>query len=1006
MKSKKRQIRIFKIKQVLCLFVLCFLMIGLQTPGFGQNSRVTGTVSSEDGSVLEGVTIMARNANIGTFSDFEGKFSIDVPSLSDTLVFSYISYSSQTVPVNGRSTIDVVLQESIRSLDEVVIVGYGTQRKSDLTGSISSVKAEAINRIPTASVEQALQGKVAGLQVTPISGEPGKGAIMRIRGTGTLNNASPLFVVDGMLIDDINFLSPNDIESVEVLKDASATAIYGSRGANGVIIISTKRGKSSKAKIAFNSYYGSQEITRMIPLANGTEYAQLTNEVGINENRLPTYDDPALFGEGTDWQQVIYQKAPILSHQIAAQGASEAMDYHISANYYSQEGILRGSAFERLTLRANNGYQVAPFLKVGHNVSFIYTKSKFGPGVVSNAYQADPTVPVWDSLGNFSNTSINAPIGNPEAVIFYNNNNGSGNRTVGNTYLDLTFLKHFLFKSSFGWDLNQNNAKQFTPVFFVSPLQQNQENRLSVSFNKSSSLLWENTLTFDKEWDKHHVNLLGGMTSQEFVYEDLQAARRNFPGETAEFLFLNAGEIEGQTNSNGSFEWSMFSYLFRANYSFQGRFLFTATFRADGSSRFGKDNQFGYFPSFAGGWNIAKESFFKKQELFSRLKLRASWGRIGNDKIGAYAGRAVVTSNLNAVFGPDESLNNGASIITLANPGIRWEETAQTDIGLEFGMFENRLIGEVDYYNRVTDDILIDVPIPAYVGSANNPVINAAKVLNKGWDFNLSWYDQIGKWDYHISGVASTVYNEVLALGEGKEEIFGGGLGVGGKLGTRTVVGLPIGAFYGYEVDGIFQNQSDLETYPTRGVEVPGDLRFRDANGDGVITTEDRVYLGSPIPNFMYGFDFGLAAYNFDLTVEFNGVSGNKIVNAKKMARFGTPNFETSFLDRWTAEGSSNTEPRVTNGGHNFEMSDRFIEDGSFLRLRNLQIGYTLPRSILTYLKANQFRIYVSGTNLWTSTSFSGYTPEITSSSVINVGIDSGSYPIAKTYLVGLSLSF
>ncbi|MDX2245928.1 MAG: TonB-dependent receptor [Bacteroidia bacterium] len=985
--------------------IFAFLVMGFQMAGFAQGFKVTGTVTNNEGEPMAGATLLEANT-AGVFTNEEGKYSITLSGPNASLLVSYLGYQNQIIPVEGRAVINITLEPAIKSLEEVVIVGYGTQRKSDLTGSISSVKSAAITRIPTASVEQALQGKVAGLLVTPRSGEPGQGAVLRIRGTGTLNDASPLFVVDGMLLDDINFLNPNDISSIEVLKDASSTAIYGSRGANGVIIITTQKGKAGSARFNFTSYFGNQEITRMIPLANGAEYAQLTNEVAINENRLPTYDNPEEFGEGTDWQNVIYRTAPIRSYQLSAQGVSETMDYHVSANYFSQEGILRGSGFDRLTLRINNGYQLTPFIKFGHNVSFIATQQEIGPGIVSNAYQADPTVPVRDSLGNFSNTTINAPVGNPEAVLFYNNNHGKGIRTVGNAFIDIKFLKNFLFKSSFGWDLNQNQGKNFVPVFYVSPLQQNQESRLSVFIDQSNSLLLENTLTFDKDWDSHHLNVLGGLTAQQFRFENLGGQRLNFPGETDEFLFLNAGEIEGQTNFNNAFEWSMVSFLFRTNYTLLNRYLFTATFRADGSSRFGRENRYGYFPSFAAGWNIAEESFLQNQKLITRLKLRASWGKIGNDKIGAYAGRAVVTSNLNAVFGPNEELNNGASIITLANPGIKWEETSQSDLGFEFGIMDDKLVGEVDFYRRITQDILIDVPIPAYVGAANNPVINAATVMNRGWDFNLAWRDKIGKLSYHIQGIASTVYNEVLELGGGKEEIFGGGLGVGGKLGTRTVVGLPIGAFYGYQVEGIFQNESDLLTYPTRGEEVPGDLRFKDVDQDGVITTEDRTYLGSPIPNFIYGFDGGIEIFNIDFVAEFNGVSGNKIINSKKMARFGTPNFEATFLDRWTGEGTSNTEPRVTNGGHNFEMSDRFIESGSFFRMRNIQIGYSLPESFIKKLNISQFRVYLSGTNLWTRASYSGYTPEITSSSVISVGIDNGIYPIAKTYLAGVNVSF
>jgi TonB-linked SusC/RagA family outer membrane protein len=393
-------------------------------------------------------------------------------------------------------------------------------------------------------------------------------------------------------------------------------------------------------------------------------------------------------------------------------------------------------------------------------------------------------------------------------------------------------------------------------------------------------------------------------------------------------------------------------------------------------------------------------------EVLSRLKLRGSWGIIGNEKIGAYAGKPTVTSNINAVFGLPEQLQAGASIVDLSNPDIRWEETEQTNIGMEIGFFDNRLLAEVDYYNRKTNDILVAVPIPDYVGADSNPIVNAATVENSGVDVNLQWRDNIGKFSYNIGALASTVNNEVLELGDGQEEIFGGGLGVGGLLGTRTVVGLPIGAFYGYVTEGVFQNTQDLERYPTRGPETPGDLRFKDIDGDGEITTDDRTFIGSPIPDFIYAFNVGFEISGFDLAIEFNGQSGNKIINAKKMARFGTYNFEASFLNRWTEEGSSNTEPKVTNGGHNFEVSDRFVEDGAFTRLRTIQLGFTLPKKLLDRVGLSRMRVYVTGNNLVTWTDYSGYTPEISSGSVISVGIDGGVYPIAKTYTVGLQVGF
>lgn len=971
-----------------------------------QTVTVTGNITDTENFPLIGVNVLIKGTDQGTVTDLDGNFSLEA-DLSDTLHFSYVGYRQVEMPVAGNQEIFLQMSTDVEVLEEVVVIGYGVQKKSDLTGAVSTVKSKELTKIPTANLDQALQGKVAGVQVTPISGEPGAAAVIRIRGVGTLNDASPLFVVDGMLLDDISFVNPNDVESVEVLKDASATAIYGSRGANGVIIITTKKGRESgEAQFEFSAYYGQQQLTNKIDLVNGREFATLANEVAANEGIGLPFDDPTQFGEGTDWQDVIYRDAGISNYQLAVRGGSEKMQYHVSGNYFTQEGIVRGSDFNRFTLRINNQYQLKEWASLGHNISYIRRNADIAAGVVANAYRADPTVPAVDSTGAFGNTSIRASVANPAAQIEYNNNSNFGNRLVGNVYMDLRFFDMFTFRSNVGLDLEQNQGKSFVPVFFVSAIQQNQENRLSLYSNRTQSWLWENTLNFNKEWERHRLDVLAGITAQEFMFEDFGGARVGLPGSSDELFFLSAGEIDGQTNFNSGFEWSMLSYLFRTNYTFDERFLFTASIRADGSSKFGEQNRFGYFPSFAVGWNASNEPFLQNLAIVDRLKLRASWGVIGNEKIGAYAGRAVVSSNLNGVFGNPSALDFGASIITLANPEIRWEETSQTDIGVELGFLNNRLSAEIDYYNRITDGILIDVPIPDYVGSANNPVVNAAKVQNNGFDFTLNWRETRGKVSYNVGLVASTVHNEVLELGEGKEEIFGGGLGVGGKLGTRTVVGLPIGAYYGYETEGIFQNEGEIANAPSLGDEKPGDLRFVDQDGDGVITTDDRIYLGSPIPDFIYGFNLGAEAFGFDFSIEFNGQSGNKLINAKRIARFGTYNFETSFLDRWIGEGTSDTEPRVTNGGHNYNMSDRFIENGSFMRLRSIQLGYSLPASLLDRVGLTGLRVYVNGTNLITWTDYSGYTPEITSNSVIDVGIDRGVFPIAKTITGGLNITF
>lgn len=976
-----------------------------------QQATVTGRViDAESQEPLIGVNILIKNTLSGTISDYDGNYVLDVPSLTDTLVFSYTGYEAQDIPIAGRTQIDVVLRVKQELLQEVVVIGYGVQRKEDVTGAISTLKADEIIRIPNANVEQSLQGKVAGVQVTPVSGRPGEGAAVRIRGVGTFNDASPLYVVDGMLLDDISFLNPNDIQDINVLKDASATAIYGSRGANGVIIITTKRG-TSEGRNTFNvdAYYGTQQVVRKIDLANGQEYATLANEVNLNEGRNPAYPNPEVFGEGTDWQDVIFRTAPIQSYQLSANGAFDRINYNLSANYFQQDGIIRGSDFNRLTLRLNAEYKLTEAVTVGHNLAFANSHSTFGPEVLTDAYRVAPIFAPYDSLGNFTNTS---PVANAEAEIFYLDNNiRQAQRTVGNLYLDIDFLEHFTLRSSFGLDLENGDSRNFVPEFVVSPIQQNLESFIYRRFDKNRTWLWENTLTYQQTFGNHNLTVLGGITAQDNRYEFLEGGRQNVPDDQEELYYLSAGDVQTQTNNNRASEWAMLSYLFRVNYALLNRYLVTVSFRADGSSRFGSDRRYGYFPSFALGWRITDEPFMEDQRLFSRLKLRGGWGQTGNDKISNYPGRPTVTYNLNTVFGGTETLNTGASIVQLANPEVQWESTTQLNIGLEMGFLNDRLQAEIDFYRRVTEGILLEIAIPSYVGVDAPPFVNAADILNRGFDFKVDWRDRIGpKFSYNLGFVGSTVYNETLALGQGKEVLDGGGIGYNGILGTRTVLGQPVGSYFGYIVEGIFQNQQDLDTYPRRGNEKPGDLRFADINGDSVITDLDRTFIGDAIPNFIYGFSAGFNIAGFDLVVEFNGQSGSQVWNSKKGARFGTYNFEASYLDRWTGEGTSNSEPRVTNGGHNYEPSQRFIESGDFLRLRSVVLGYTLPQSVLDRLHLQRLRLYVSGTNVATWQNYSGYTPEIAGNNggqdVLSAGIDRGIYPIAKTWTFGLNLSF
>lgn len=980
---------------------LLILAALFSTSAFSQ-WKVSGVVTNaETGETLIGASVYVKETTHGTITDIDGKYEMDVKDPNAILVFSYTGYVTVEEPVQSRTTINVILRENIAVLEEIVVVGYGTQKKSDLTGAVGTVKDKDIERIPTASIDQALQGKVAGVFVTPTSGQPGAGAVIRIRGTGTFNNANPIYVVDGMIVEDASFVNPLDVESIEVLKDASATAIYGNRGANGVILITTKRGKQrDNAVISFSSYYGSQSVTKQIDMANAAEYAELYNEL-TNSSYFP---DPQALGEGTNWQDVIFQDAPISSFQLSANGGSDKFLFNVSGNYFSQDGIVRGSDFERYTVRFNSEYQLNKAVRTGHNIAFSNRKNTFAPNLVESAYRMPPVFAERDSTGDFSDpTYFGTALANPEAQLFYNNNTGSGNRLVGNVFADVGFLTYFTFRSSFGVDLNYSESQRYEPVYEVSVSQRNPNDRLDKGTDRNQSWLWENTLSFNKEWENHNLNVMAGYTAQEYAFEYLNAGRQNFPGSSV--LVLNLGSDTTQVNSNGAGDWAMMSYLFRTNYSAFDKYLLTASLRVDGSSRFSADNRWGYFPSFSLGWNLGAEEFITDLGLFSRLKLRAGWGIVGNDKTSLYPSLGIVNTGLYAIFGPGESLNQGATLTSLSNPNVRWEEASQTNIGFEMGLFNNRLTAEVDYYNRLTNDILYPAPIPAYVGSQGDPIVNTGQVVNRGWDFLVQWRSQ-GPFSYNIGINASTVHNEVLAIAQGKSEIFSASLGQG-DFGARTVVGLPIGAFYGYVVDGVFQNQGELDAFPKFGNEKIGDLRFKDLNGDGELNDEDREYLGSPIPTFIYGITGGFEWKGFDFTVDLNGQSGNKVLNAKQIARYAIYNWEAGYVDRWTEENPSDVNPRISNGGHNFRMSDRFIEEGDFVRLRNLTIGYTFPITLTQKIRSNKFRVYVSGTNLWTSQTYSGYSPEFSSQgNVFEVGIDRGIYPIARTLLGGLELIF
>lgn len=987
---------------VLLGVLLCLL--GLGTAHAQEDFRtITGTVTAADnGEALPGVAVKVVGTTTGAVTDLNGSYSVEVPAASTALQFSYIGYQNQRVEIGNRSVIDVVLRVDEEQLDEVVVIGYGSVRKSDLTGAVSSVKGEDIVKAPAANPIQALQGKVSGLQVTN-SGNPGEAPVVRLRGITTLNNNSVIYVVDGVILDDINFLNSTDIASIEVLKDASATAIFGSRGSNGVIIITTKKGREGEpARINLRAEYGVENVANRLSLMNGRQFATYVNAISPG-----TYNNLDVL-PNIDWQDRVFQEnAPIQSYNLSFIGASEKLNYYIGGSYFSQEGIIPKSAYERITLKSNTTYKVRSFLRFGADLSIALEEKQNPPGVVSTAYQAWPISEPYLLGGGFAEVMG----GNPLAAIAFHNNEENRVRAVTNFFGEVDLLKGLTFRSSYQLDASLHREESFTPEYFVGPTQQSPYSILSKENRLFRTWIWENTLNFSRELGKiHRIEAVAGYTTQRFYTEKLSGSRRNLLREDPDFWYLDAGDQEGQSLGNTAERTSLISFLGRINYSLLDRYLFTATYRRDGSSKFSENNLYGAFPSFAIGWNVYNEPFFPQTNLFNTLKLRASWGIIGNEKIPGSARYSSVASGYGAVFGNNETLYPGAALARYGNPDLRWEETTQLDVGFEASFFNARLTTEADYYQKITDGILVPLSIPAHIGIGNfqRQFFNAAEVLNRGIEFNLNWEDEVGAVTYRLGVLGSTIYNEVLSLGGGvgrDSVIVGGDLGNGQSV-SRTVVGRSIGFFYGYQVAGIFQNQEQLNNTPRLSGQGVGDLIFEDTNNDGRITDADRVELGSWIPDFTYGFNVGAGFKGFDFSLDFYGQWGNKIYNGKQANRFSLLNYEERFTDFWTGEGSSNTIPRASAGGVNYSPSDFFLEDGSFLRLRTATISYDLSSALLERYKIGAAQLYLRGTNLWTRTEYSGYLPDIPVTDPTRGAIDMGVYPLTRVIMLGLNVSF
>jgi TonB-linked SusC/RagA family outer membrane protein len=975
---------------------------------------ITGIVKdAETNEPLIGVTIVEKGTSNGAITDLEGNFSIEIPEEETALIFSYLGYLKQTVYVSNQSHLEIGLKPDITGLDEVVVIGYGTVKKKDLTGSIVAIKTEDLGTPPVASVGEAIQGRAAGVHVIS-GGEPGSNVTFRIRGTGTINDNSPLIVVDGLPLNGgLNQVNMNDIETVQVLKDASATAIYGSRGANGVIILTTKHGAQGTSKLNFNYYYAWQQPTNMLEMLNASEFAQMHNEMLTAGGQVPNpeFTDPASLGEGTDWLDNLFQIAPMQNYSLSYTSGNEKSSIYVSGNYLNQDGIVINNNYKRYLLQFNSDTKINNWLKFGNRLKLQHDNKTKGAYDIRNAMLALPTQPVFRADGNYSGPiqqpiydgDIENPIGKANIVDI----STKGYNVHGSVYAEIEFIKGLKLKSNGGLEANIWNDRTWAPAYTWDS--QSQEN--SYLYQKSSNSItwiWDNTLDYNTTIaELHKLNVMVGVSAQSNRYEYMDGSKQEFASDKTQQL--TNGTLQPTINGNAS-EWSILSFISRANYVFDDRYYLTATIRRDGSSRFGSENRWGTFPSASAAWRISNESFMENIKFIDDLKIRFGYGLTGNQSIGNY-GYASALNTVRYNFG-----GNYVSAVVphkMPNPFVQWESQEQYNLGFDLLALNNRISFSFDAYQKNTKDMLVPMAVPISTGYSDIdvPSINAGEIQNKGIEFTVSTKNLTGEFAWSTDFTASFNKNEVVSINDSIPMTVGS-IGLNYNL-ALIEAGHPMNVFYGFVTNGLFQTDEEVAN---SAVQVPGndpfsrtsagDIKFRDLNNDGVINDDDRTYLGNPNPDIIFSMDNTFTYKGFDLNVYIQGVYGNKIFNANRLyteAMAVSHNQTKETLFRWTGEGTSNDMPRAVynDPNKNARASDRFIEDGSYLRLKNVTLGYTLPKSLLGKVKLSSARVYVSAQNLYTFTNYQGIDPEVP----VN-GIDNNIYPVTRTFSLGVNIGF
>lgn len=986
-----------------------------------QAKTVTGTVTDVSGEPIIGANIRIKGTTTGTITDIDGNFSIEAEPQS-VIEVSYIGYLTQETVINNQKSIRFLLKEDTKTLDEVVVIGYGVQKKADLTGSVANINTEKLNTQSNANIGQALQGKIAGVDIVSQGGAPGSGTRIMVRGIGTLNNASPLYIVDGMYMNSIDHINPNDIASIDVLKDASSAAIYGSRAANGVIIVTTKEGSNTEGKpiIDLSVNLGISTASKFLDMLDAKGWAEVTTiaRQAIGKPALDMATDLANKPDN-DWQDIMFRPALMQNYNLSVKGGGKYSTYYTGLGYFNQDGIVKGTNYQRYNIQSKNDYKRGIF-SAGTNliISFSHDKplhQELRGGMIGTILQSVPTLEKYDDTreGGYGGTYgdvVNIP--HPLAIIDDNimDRYNENVKIFANLYAQIELFKGLKYKLNLTPDFSFERYKNYLNKYDFG-LATNSITQLTERQRRRRNILVENLLTFDRTFGEHKISALAGYTYQDSRFRHIQAYGEGLPQGLEE---IDAATTN-RSNEGNSWRSVLTSILGRVFYSYQNKYLFTATIRRDGSSKFGKNNRYGYFPSFSLGWNVAEEKFMENVHWLDQLKLRGGYGVLGNQEIDNYQYSSTITTGINYPDG-NGGLLQGAFPKNFANPDIKWEETAMTNVGIDFMAFNNRLSLTADYYVKNTKDILLTVPIPISSGGANDPIRNAGKIRNNGFEFNLGWMDQPNPdISYGINLIGSFNKNKVIAMGSESGSIKGGSTNQNITT-SETKAGYPIGGYWLISTAGYFNSQEEVDAYAKDGKKIqpaaePGDIKFVDANNDGVINDDDRVFQGSPFPDFTFALNGNMRYKNFDLSIGLQGVLGNKIYNATRQTLEDVTkgsNFLASCLDYWTPENKNASHPRLTWDDPNRNTraeSDRYLENGSYLRLRSVQLGYTFPQ---TWFKGaiQHARVYINAENLFTITSYSGYSLDVNADNANYRGFDNFIYPTNRTFMLGLNVTF